>query len=207
MTLGMKTRRKALGIVFGLLVCIVVAIGLLARPSERVKVTVSVVGVTNWYGKPHIVLTVTNHSDIKVSRSTKIWWVEDIATGQRVHSFDAIDFLAGYSPIPRPAYATIGPRQSRNTLLPFPTNQAPWRAVLLYGPVNWKLRLAKLRAGDFRGNDFVFDYLPHINIDRSEFYSDSISTSQMIIETNPIVAQPFASHEPPPRVSDSEALE
>jgi len=141
------------------------------RTGRAVDVSITFVGYTNTGWAPvNVVLAITNQSRVAVSRSTKIWLVEDVRTGQQINCYDAVVGM----PVPMPAYEELEPGESRLTFVPLPTNQAPWRAVMWYGPVNWKLRLAKWKAGSLPGWDFL-DRLPTPDIDRQEFRSDVIT--------------------------------
>lgn len=159
------------GIAF-LALLLVVAGWLATRPGRAVDVTINFVGYTNLVPGPFAVLLISNRSDVAVSRSTKNWLVEDAATESRVNAWDAVKFVI--APVPRPAYEELAAHESRITFVPIPTNAGPWRAVMWYGPVNWKLRLAKWKAGSHPGREIV-DRLPTPDIDRQEFRSDVIT--------------------------------
>ena len=142
------------------------------RPGRAVDVTITFVGYTNDIPGPFAVLLISNKSDVAVSRSTKRWLVEDVATGTRVDAWDAVRDVV--VPVPRPAYEELEEGESRITLVPVPTNAATWRAVMWYGPVNWKLRFMEWQAGDHPGRAIV-DRLPTPDIDNQEFRSDVIT--------------------------------
>ena len=148
----MKTRTKVVTNVCVLLSMLVVLCWFMVRPVGPLNVSAHVLWETNLFGQSHVVMAITNHSAIAVRRYTKIWYVEDVASGARVDCYDAVDGM----PIPRPAYVEIGPGQSRVTTVPFPTNQSPWRAVFRFAPVNWKMKLSQVRAGAYPRPGFRF---------------------------------------------------
>ena len=162
---------KIIGAIAFVTLLMLVAGWFATRPAPLLDVTITFVGYTNNWGLMHAALAITNRSDVAIKRSSKIWLVEDAETGLRVDCYDAVD---GF-PIPMPAYDGLEPGEGRITTVPVPTNQSPWRAVLWYGQVNWKLRLAEWRAGSYPGRDLVDRVVPMGGIDRQDFRSDVIT--------------------------------
>ena len=164
---------KVIGAIAFVTLLILVAGWFATRPGQAVDVSITFVGYTNQVPGLFAVLLISNKSDVAVSRSTKNWLVEDAATGARVNAWDAVD--QRIVPVPRPAYEELEAHESRITFVPTPTNTGPWRAVLWYGPVNWKLRLIEWRAGSYPGRDLVDRVVPMGGIDRQDFRSDVIT--------------------------------
>ena len=161
---------KIIGAIAFVTLLMLVAGWFATRPAPLLDVTITFVGYTNNWGLMHTALTITNRSDVAIKRNSKIWLVEDAETGLRVDCYDAVD---GF-PIPMPAYDGLEPGEGRITTVPVPTNQSPWRAVMWYCPVNFRLKLSEWRNRNYPGRRIVDAALPRTKIDNQEFRSDVI---------------------------------